>query len=56
MGLGKLIVPLGIITYCFVIITIISGIKGWQIKKHKLMATIAISLATIHLLFVLFLS
>lgn len=55
MGIGKLIIPLGIITYCLVILTIISGLRGWKIKGHKLLASFAIGFATIHLLIVIFL-
>ncbi|MFA5032671.1 MAG: hypothetical protein WC614_06605 [bacterium] len=53
--MGDLIVPFGIITYGLVLFTVISGLRGWQFKKHKLIAIIAVSFATIHAVIILLL-
>ncbi|MDD2889920.1 MAG: hypothetical protein PHE49_04680 [bacterium] len=46
---------LGIATYLLIGLVAFSGIRGWEIKKHKLIAIIAISFATIHAIIVLLL-
>jgi hypothetical protein len=51
----SLIKLLGIITYALILFTIFSGIRGWQIKKHKLIAIIAVSFATVHAIIVILL-
>ncbi|MDD5530019.1 MAG: hypothetical protein PHX21_08315 [bacterium] len=53
--MGNLIIPFGIITYGLVLFTVISGLRGWQFKKHKLIAIIAVSFATIHAVIILLL-
>jgi len=53
MDLDILIIPLGILTYAMVIATIISGLRMINIKHHKLLAYLTISLATFHAVLVL---
>jgi len=48
MKLYEFIKPLGILTYIALLITLFSGMKKWKLETHKLLATIAIALATIH--------
>ncbi len=55
MNLGNLIIPLGITTYVFVLITIMLGLRRWKLKFHKTIALITILLATFHALLVLIL-
>ncbi|MCL5037475.1 MAG: hypothetical protein M1269_10240 [Chloroflexi bacterium] len=53
MELSELIKPLGIGTYIFVLLTLISGFFRWKLKFHKTLAITVIILATIHVLTVL---
>jgi len=53
MELGRLIIPLGIITYLMVLITVISGLYRVKLKTHKWLAAITILLATLHAIVVL---
>ena len=53
MELYKLIKPLGIITYCFVLVTLLTGLFRMQLKYHKLLAILAIILATAHAVIIL---
>ena len=54
MELYKLIMPLGILTYSFALITVITGLKKIKIKNHTALGIITIALATIHALLVIF--
>jgi len=54
--MADLILPLGIVTYITALITIISGLKGIEIKKHKILAYITIALATLHASLVIYLN
>lgn len=53
MNLGNLIIPLGITTYVFVLITIISGLRRWKLKFHKVLAIATITFASLHALLVI---
>ena len=53
MNIYALIKPLGIITYTLVLITLISGLKGWKLKYHKILGITALLLATMHALLVI---
>lgn len=44
----SLIIPLGIVMYLFLIITVISGIGRWKLKYHLILAIFTIIFATIH--------
>jgi hypothetical protein len=46
---------LGIVTYLLIGFVAFSGMRGWEIKKHKLIAIIAIGFATIHAIIVILL-
>ena len=48
MGLYSFIKPFGIITYLLLIMTAVSGMMGWKLKHHKMLAIIAIIMATLH--------
>ena len=52
--LANLIIPLGILTYLFLILGIISGLKRWKLRAHKTIAIIAIILATLHAALVIY--
>jgi len=52
--LANLIIPLGILTYLSIILGIVSGLKRWRIKAHKTIAVIAIILATLHAVLVIY--
>jgi len=45
----------GLLTYIFVLITVISGVLRAKIKVHKAIAVITLVLATVHALLVIFL-
>ncbi|MBN1621267.1 MAG: hypothetical protein JW871_01600 [Endomicrobiales bacterium] len=53
MEFYSLIKPLGIITYTLLLITIISGKLQWNMKKHIILASITVILATIHAILVI---
>jgi len=52
MDLGRLVLPLGILTYILVLAAILSGLfrskLKLKLKHHKLLALLAIVLATMH--------
>jgi hypothetical protein len=53
MDLHSIIVPLGILTYSCLMITLLSGLFHWQLKFHKFFAITTIVLATTHMLIVI---
>jgi len=53
MNLGNLIIPLGITTYVFVLITIMLGLRRWKLKFHKVLAIATITFASLHALLVI---
>ena len=55
MNTDSLLKLFGLLTYTFVLITIVSGIRRVKINVHKIIAFIALLLASIHgLLVILF--
>lgn len=50
----KLIIPLGILAYIMLLITIISGVRRINLKYHKILAFITIALATLHAALVIY--
>ncbi len=52
--LANLIIPLGIVTYLSLILGIISGVRRWKLKTHKIIAIITIILATLHATLVIY--
>jgi hypothetical protein len=52
--LANLIIPLGILTYLAVILGIISGVRRWKLKAHKVIAVVAVILATLHAALVIY--
>jgi hypothetical protein len=46
--LANSIIPLGILTYSSLILGIVSGIRRWKLKIHKIIAITTIILATLH--------
>ncbi len=46
--LHNTIITLGIVTYIFMAITVISGFKRVKLKYHRILAIISIALATAH--------
>ena len=48
MNISEFIVPLGILTYSLVLVTALSGIFRIKLKNHRLLALIAVALATLH--------
>lgn len=54
MEIYTLIKPLGIITYVLLIFAALSGILRWKLKNHKLLAILALLLASIHAVIVIF--
>lgn len=55
MNPGQFIIPLGISTYFFLLLTVISGFRRWKLKVHIGIAITALVLASIHAGIVLFL-
>ncbi|MBN2406477.1 MAG: hypothetical protein JXJ19_02160 [Elusimicrobia bacterium] len=53
MELWKLIEPLGIMTYSALLLTVISGIRRWKLKKHVMLALLTAVIATVHALIVM---
>lgn len=58
MELTKLIKPLGIITYVFVLLAVLTGLRIIKVnlKWHRLIALIGIIIATLHAALVLYLT
>lgn len=56
--IGDLIKPLGIVTYICVLLAVLTGLKIIKapLKIHRFIALIAILLATIHALIVIYLT
>jgi hypothetical protein len=52
----KIIIPLGILTYLMVLITVFSGIRKVKIQNHKILAGITALLATTHAGIVIYLN
>ncbi|OGC04843.1 hypothetical protein A2276_02630 [candidate division WOR-1 bacterium RIFOXYA12_FULL_43_27] len=48
MNLGGLVVPLGIITYFLVLLTILSGLLHFKLNYHKTLAALTILFASLH--------
>jgi hypothetical protein len=46
--MDNIIIPLGILTYTMLLITIVSGIRRINMQHHKMLAFTTIALATIH--------
>ena len=53
--MGKFIIPLGILTYLMVLITLISGLRRVKIQNHQLLAYITIALASCHATLIIYL-
>lgn len=47
--MGLLLILSGVVTFVFVVIAIIAGVRHWQLATHKILALIAICLGIIHL-------
>ena len=58
MELSKLIIPLGISAYAFMLFAILTGIRliKLKVKWHKTIALIGIILATVHAAIVIYLN
>lgn len=54
MNVFALIRPLGILTYTFLLITVIAGLRRWNLKYHRLLAFITLALATLHAALVIY--
>ena len=60
MDLGRFVIPLGILTYTLLLVTVLSGLFRVKLKlnfkHHKLLALLTIVLATIHAGIVIYLT
>ncbi len=58
MDLSGLIIPLGIFSYGFVLLAVLTGTRiiKVKVKRHKLLALIGIVSASVHLLIVIYLN
>lgn len=58
MDLSRFLIPLGIFSYGFMLLAVLTGIRiiKVKVKRHKLLALIAIVSASIHLLIVIYLN
>ncbi len=60
-ALAELIVPLGVVTYSFIVLTIFTGIARWKLHwrwakpiYHFILGSLALGFATLHAAIVLF--
>jgi len=53
MSLYQLTRPLGIATYALLALTLVSGLRRWNIKHHTILAALGLLAATAHALTIL---
>ncbi|MDD5066885.1 MAG: hypothetical protein PHF84_07535 [bacterium] len=54
MNLFQLVKPIGITTYAFIFLTVLSGLLRWKLNVHKFLALSALVLGTTHAVIVIF--